>query len=150
MLGAMNAVAQVSGADASSIGASSIGAGAKLANGAVTAAPAPFADLITAAVGQVNQLEEQAQTAVSGLITGSGTDVHQAMIATEKASMAFELALAVRTTLAATSRRPPCSRAAAALSAFSIRLRSATDDSSAARLCSSCASSTAATPTTWH
>ena len=34
--------------------------------------------------------------AVDGLMTGSGVDVHQAMIATQKASMAFELALAVR------------------------------------------------------
>ena len=60
------------------------------------AAPAPFSDLLTDAVGQVNQLEEQAHAAVTGLMTGSGVDVHQAMIATEKASMAFELALAVR------------------------------------------------------
>jgi flagellar hook-basal body complex protein FliE len=52
--------------------------------------------LLTDAVGQVNQLQDQAQTAVSGLMTGSGVDVHQAMIATEKASMAFELALSVR------------------------------------------------------
>jgi flagellar hook-basal body complex protein FliE len=44
----------------------------------------------------VNQLESQARTTVNGLMTGSGVDVHQAMIATEKASMAFELALAVR------------------------------------------------------
>jgi flagellar hook-basal body complex protein FliE len=48
------------------------------------------------AVGQVSQLEDKARTAVSGLMTGSGVDVHQAMIATQKASMAFELALAVR------------------------------------------------------
>jgi flagellar hook-basal body complex protein FliE len=60
-----------------------------------TAAPSPFADLITDAVGQVNQLEQQAQTAVTGLMTGSGVDVHQAMIATQKADMAFELVLAV-------------------------------------------------------
>ena len=53
-------------------------------------------DLLTDAVGQVNQLEEQARTAVSGLMTGSGVDVHQAMIATQKANMSFELALAVR------------------------------------------------------
>jgi flagellar hook-basal body complex protein FliE len=59
------------------------------------AASSPFADLITDAVGQVNQLEEQAQSAVTGLMTGSGIDVHQAMIATQKADMAFELALAV-------------------------------------------------------
>ncbi len=51
---------------------------------------------MTDAVGQVNQLEAQAHAAVSGLMTGSGVDVHQAMIATEKADMAFELALAVR------------------------------------------------------
>jgi flagellar hook-basal body complex protein FliE len=60
------------------------------------AAPAPFADLLTDAVGQVNQLEGQARATVDGLMTGSGVDVHQAMIATQKASMAFELALAVR------------------------------------------------------
>ena len=40
-------------------------------------------------------MEQQAQTAVTGLMTGSGVDVHQAMIATEKVDMAFELALAV-------------------------------------------------------
>jgi flagellar hook-basal body complex protein FliE len=60
------------------------------------AAPAPFADLLTDAVGQVSQLEDQARTTVDGLMTGSGVDVHRAMIATQKASMAFELALAVR------------------------------------------------------
>jgi flagellar hook-basal body complex protein FliE len=59
-------------------------------------AAAPFADLFTDAVGQVNRLEGQAQTAVAGLMTGAGVDVHQAMIATQKADMAFELALAVR------------------------------------------------------
>jgi flagellar hook-basal body complex protein FliE len=58
--------------------------------------PTPFSDLLTDAVGQVDQLESQARSAVTGLMTGSGVDVHQAMIATQKASMAFELALAVR------------------------------------------------------
>lgn|SRR5580698_4386440 len=56
----------------------------------------PFADLLTDAVGQVNRLEEQAGAAVSGLMTGSGVDVHQAMIATQKAGMAFQLSLAIR------------------------------------------------------
>ena len=56
----------------------------------------PFSDLFKDAVSKVSQLEEQAHTAVNGLMTGSGVDVHQAMIASEKASMAFELALAVR------------------------------------------------------
>jgi flagellar hook-basal body complex protein FliE len=65
-------------------------------SGGQTAAAAPFSDLFTDAVGQVDQLESQAHTAVAGLMTGSGVDVHQAMIATQKASMTFELALAVR------------------------------------------------------
>ena len=58
--------------------------------------PAPFSNLLTDAVAQVNTLESQARTTVAGLMTGSGVDVHQAMIATQKADMAFELALSVR------------------------------------------------------
>jgi flagellar hook-basal body complex protein FliE len=74
---------------------------ADLTSGPATAAkPAAtatqFADLFTESVEQVNQLEEQANAAVRGLMTGANVDVHRAMIATEKASMAFELALAVR------------------------------------------------------
>jgi flagellar hook-basal body complex protein FliE len=71
-------------------------AGATAGASGTEASPTPFSELLTDAVGQVNQLQTQAQTAVSGLMTGSGVDVHQAMIATEKASMAFELALSVR------------------------------------------------------
>ncbi len=56
----------------------------------------PFSDLLQDAVGEVQALDDQASTAVRGLMSGAGVDVHQAMIATQKASMAFELALAVR------------------------------------------------------
>jgi flagellar hook-basal body complex protein FliE len=56
----------------------------------------PFSTLFTEAVGQVGKLEDQAQAAVAGLVTGAGVDIHQAMIATQKASMAFEMVLAVR------------------------------------------------------
>lgn len=56
----------------------------------------PFADLMTDAVGEVNKLQGQADRTVRGLMTGKGVDVHEAMIATEKATMAFELTLAVR------------------------------------------------------
>jgi flagellar hook-basal body complex protein FliE len=72
------------------------GSPAAALNGAAGTGSAPFSDLLTDAVGQVDQLESQAHAAVSGLMTGSGVDVHEAMIATQKASMAFELALAVR------------------------------------------------------
>jgi len=57
---------------------------------------APFGKLFSDAVGDVNTLESQARTAVDGLMTGTGVDVHQAVIATQKAEMAFELALSVR------------------------------------------------------
>jgi len=57
---------------------------------------APFGDLFSNAVDQIGLLEDQARVAVDRMMIGSGVDVHQAMIATQKASMAFELALAVR------------------------------------------------------
>ena len=57
---------------------------------------APFSDLLTDAVGEVSRLEDDAQKTMVGLMSGSGVDVHQAMIATQKANMAFELSLAVR------------------------------------------------------
>ncbi len=57
---------------------------------------APFGDLLTDAVGQVEGLERQARSSIEGLITGKGVDVHEAMIASEKAEMGFELVLAVR------------------------------------------------------
>jgi flagellar hook-basal body complex protein FliE len=61
-----------------------------------TSPSTPFGDLLTDSIAQVGKLEDQAHTAVAGLMTGSGVDVHTAMIATQKASMAFELTLAVR------------------------------------------------------
>jgi len=87
-LNAIAAAASAGGAETGAVGGASSAAG--------TGSPAPFADLLTDAVGQVSQLESQADETVRGLMTGTGVDVHQAMIATEKASMAFELALAVR------------------------------------------------------
>jgi flagellar hook-basal body complex protein FliE len=87
---AMNAISSA----ASSVAALSDGAGA--AAEAKGAASAPFSDLLSDAVGQEKTLEAQARTAVDGLMTGSGVDVHQALIATQKVDMAFELALAVR------------------------------------------------------
>jgi flagellar hook-basal body complex protein FliE len=89
----MNVLASLPGL--SSLGGA--GAAAQLPSPAGQAAqPAPFSDLLTDAVGQVDKLQDQAATAVTGLMSGSGVDVHQAMIATQKASMAFELTLAVR------------------------------------------------------
>jgi len=60
------------------------------------AAPAPFADLLTEAVGQVQKLEDQANSSIEGLISGKGVDVHEALIASQEASMGFELVLSLR------------------------------------------------------
>lgn len=57
---------------------------------------ASFGDLLKNAIGNVDNLEQQAAGAVGGLLQGTGTDIHDAMIATEKANIAFELTLAVR------------------------------------------------------
>jgi flagellar hook-basal body complex protein FliE len=57
---------------------------------------APFASLFQDAVKSVQGLEDQASKAVDGLLRGDGVDIHAAMIATQKADLAFEMALAVR------------------------------------------------------
>lgn len=64
--------------------------------GSAKAGAAPFAGLLKSAIGNVQGLENQAASKVEGLMTGQGVDVHQAMIATEKADLSFEMALAVR------------------------------------------------------
>jgi flagellar hook-basal body complex protein FliE len=97
MLAAMNQIASVALGGANPLsGIGSLGGTAVATPAKAAAVSAPFSDLLTDAVGQVGQLEDVAQKTMAGLMTGSGVDVHQAMIATQKASMAFELALAVR------------------------------------------------------
>ncbi|MBT9330288.1 flagellar hook-basal body complex protein FliE [Acidipila sp. 4G-K13] len=61
-----------------------------------TGAAMPFSGMVKDAVKNLNALEDQASGAVNGLLEGTGVDVHEAMIATQKADMSFELALAVR------------------------------------------------------
>ena len=56
----------------------------------------PFSDLLKEAVTRIQELEHKASSTVEGLISGNGVDIHEAMVATQKASLAFELALAVR------------------------------------------------------
>lgn len=57
---------------------------------------APFGDLLKNAVAGVDSLEQQASTTVEEVLRGTGADIHDAMIATQKADMSFEFALAVR------------------------------------------------------
>ena len=56
----------------------------------------PFAGMFQSMVQQTIALDDKASKAVTGLLNGSGVEVHDALIATQKADMAFELALQVR------------------------------------------------------
>jgi flagellar hook-basal body complex protein FliE len=56
----------------------------------------PFAGVLQSMVKETSALDQKASDAVTGLLNGSGVEVHDAMIASQKASMAFELALQVR------------------------------------------------------
>jgi flagellar hook-basal body complex protein FliE len=56
----------------------------------------PFAGVLQSMVKETSALDQKASDAVTGLLNGSGVEVHDAMIASQKASLAFELALQVR------------------------------------------------------
>lgn len=55
-----------------------------------------FGELLRGSMGNVDHLEQQARHAVEGLMRGTGVDVHEALIAAEKANAAFELTLSMR------------------------------------------------------
>jgi flagellar hook-basal body complex protein FliE len=95
MLAGMNAIAGVATGQAATVTGSNQVAGG-IGGPAKQNGSAPFSDLLGDAIGDVSKLETEVQKTMEGLMTGSGVDVHQAMIATQKASMAFELSLAVR------------------------------------------------------
>ena len=81
------------------VGIGSVGAGVAGVAGSAKPqgqAATPFGGVLQSLVDQTTQLDKQAKTAVTGLLNGSGVEVHEAMIATQKADMAFELALQVR------------------------------------------------------
>ncbi|AFL88118.1 flagellar hook-basal body complex protein FliE [Terriglobus roseus DSM 18391] len=55
-----------------------------------------FGGLLQAAQHQIKAADTKAQQAVTGLLSGQGVEVHEAMIATQQADLTFELALQVR------------------------------------------------------
>lgn len=98
---AVNAIAGSMTGMANLTGASGLLHGAGLDAGldsepGVGSAQTPFAGLLKKAITNVQGLENQAANEVQGLMTGQGVGIHDAMIATEKADMSFQMALAVR------------------------------------------------------
>ncbi len=64
--------------------------------GSAESSSIPFAGVLKTMVEQTSALDQQASQAVTGLMNGQGVEIHDAIIATQKADMAFELALQVR------------------------------------------------------
>ncbi len=60
---------------------------------------AGFGDLLRQAVGQVNQLQQAADTATQEFSVGRTQDVASTLIAIEKANLGFQLTLQVRNKL---------------------------------------------------
>jgi flagellar hook-basal body complex protein FliE len=55
-----------------------------------------FMDTLHNAMSQVGQLQSEADSKVANMLNGDGQDVHSAMIAVEKANLAFDLMVQVR------------------------------------------------------
>jgi|SRR5580698_1573451 flagellar hook-basal body complex protein FliE len=55
-----------------------------------------FLHVLHSAMDDMQQLQGQAEAKVAGVLGGSGTDVHSAMIAVEKADLSFQLMMQVR------------------------------------------------------
>ncbi len=73
-----------------------LGAG-PMAGAAAQAAPlATFQDFFADAVKRTNQLQQQAQDKQRQLLVGETDNIHDVMIAMEKAGLSFQLTLAVR------------------------------------------------------
>jgi len=72
--------------------------GASTAGGtaASSSSQTDFLATLREAMNQVQDLHTGAEAKVAGMLDGSGDDVHSAMIAVEKASLAFEMMVQVR------------------------------------------------------
>jgi len=98
MTGLDRTAAAISGAVTQTAGATA-GTGVKNTSIGVTngvSGETPFSGVIHALLDQTSTLGKQASDAVNGLLSGQGVEIHDVMIAQQKASVAFELALQVR------------------------------------------------------
>ena len=55
-----------------------------------------FSQLLKGSLDQVNRLQQDADASINNLAVGKNTDIHQTMIAVEKASVSFELLMQIR------------------------------------------------------
>lgn len=55
-----------------------------------------FGEVLKQAIGEVNGLDQQSAEMKTKLLTGQVDDIHQVMIAAEKADLAFQLTVQIR------------------------------------------------------
>ena len=60
-----------------------------------------FSEILDKSIGEVNELQKQADKAIEKLATGEAKDIAQAMIAMEKANLSFQLMTQVRNKIVA-------------------------------------------------
>jgi len=77
-------------------GGANFGVGSNWSQSGESPAGSDFVQTLQDAMSQVGSLQSEADTRVNQLLTGNGQDVHSAMIAVEKASLAFEMMVQVR------------------------------------------------------
>jgi flagellar hook-basal body complex protein FliE len=65
-------------------------------NEAQEARSSSFGKVLLQSIEQVNQLQHEADASARDLATGKQNDIHQTMIAVEKASVSFELLMQIR------------------------------------------------------
>jgi flagellar hook-basal body complex protein FliE len=58
--------------------------------------PGSFGKMLTDSINQVNRLQVAADSSINDLASGKHTDIHQTMVAMEKASISFELLMQIR------------------------------------------------------
>ncbi len=84
------------------------GIGAAVPNGAAQAAKATgvgaaesFADALKDSISKVNDIQKEADVAIEALAKGESKNIHDTMIAVEKANLTFNMMLQVRNKLLA-------------------------------------------------
>ena len=55
-----------------------------------------FGELLQQSINQVSRLQHEADASINDLADGKQTDIHQTMIAVEKAEVSFELLMQIR------------------------------------------------------
>jgi flagellar hook-basal body complex protein FliE len=66
------------------------------ATSALPSEPGGFAETLRGAMDEMGELSSQAENKVASVLSGSGADVHSALIAVEKADLSFQLMMQVR------------------------------------------------------